>query len=436
MIIKNYKLLAKNKQRRICLSIIDHMLSLLQPSKIINQNIKISNYKVIIGKNIYDLNNFENIYLIGIGKGSLNLSLQVIKIIKKIKAAYIIDVEEKNYFRLNKNINFTKGDHPLPSINNFRFSKKIIDKFYGKLSENDLIFVVICGGGSAMLVYPYKISLNKYININQQLLRSGANIYEMNIVRKHLDLMKGGGLAKILYPAKIISLILSDVPENDLSFIASGPTVKDRTSINEALRIIKKYKLKGIDKNYLIETIKDEKYFRKVDNILILNNLIILRETKKFIENKFKLKVKILSNKLIGEVNYISQYLLKKIIKSKNNILLLGGETTVKVKGKGQGGRNQELVLRFLKYLKEKYQKEKDKFLIISVNSDGWDNTKFAGAIGDYLTLKKAEKLKLDINKFLLENDSFNFFKKTGDGLITGRLPINIADLILVYKNK
>jgi glycerate-2-kinase len=251
----------------------------------------------------------------------------------------------------------------------------------------------------------------------------------MNTIRKHLDLVKGGGLLKILYPAKVISFIFSDVPGNDLSFIASGPTVKDKTNIATALKIIKKYKLKSVRKEDLIETPKEEKYFKNVRNILALSNLTALKAMKEKAES-LGLKAKILTDNLKGDVKDVAKFLFQEIKKSKEKILIAGGETTVKVKGKGKGGRNQELVLWFLKTLTY----ADSNFLIVSLNSDGWDNTEFAGAIGDKITLEKAEKLKLDIDKFLENNDSFHFFKKTKDGIITGRLPINVADLILAWE--
>jgi glycerate 2-kinase len=360
---------------------------------------------------------------------------------------------------------YFKGTHPLPSRKNFLFTKKIIERFQGKLTKDDLVIVLVCGGGSAMLVYP-KINLKKYIQVNQELLKSGANIYEMNTIRKHLDLVKGGGLLKILYPAKVISFIFSDVPGNDLSFIASGPTVKDKTKIGDALKIIKKYKLKSVRKEDLIETPKEEKYFKNVRNILALSNLTALKAMKEKAES-LGFKAKILTDNLKGDVKDVAKFLFQEIKKSKEKILIAGGETTVKVKGKGKGGRNQELVLWFLQYtdlygskmdntdnknqrlfaldpresayknnirVNPRCNQSSSAYLIISLNSDGWDNTEFAGAIGDKITLEKAKKLKLDIDKFLENNDSFHFFQKTKDGIITGRLPINVADLILVWK--
>jgi glycerate-2-kinase len=427
-IIKNFKDLAINKERKILLEIIKTGLKALDYEKVL-KNLDLSRV----------LKKYQNVYLIGFGKGSAK-AVDILRKKIKFKEIYVIDVTGS----------YTRGTHPLPSEKNFKFTQKVVERFNGKLTQKDLVMVIVCGGGSAMFTYPV-VGTQKFKEINQQLLKSGANIYEMNILRKHLDLVKGGGLAKILYPAKVISLIFSDVPGNDLSFIASGPTVKDKTTINDALKIIKKYKIKGISKNDLIETPKENKYFKNVENRLVLSNLTALYAMKEK-ANQLGLRAKILTDKLEGEVSQVAKYLLNEIKKSREELILCGGETTVKVKGNGKGGRNQELVLWFLKYLKEKTQVlgknfnfdprndslrgSVPNFIILSLASDGWDNTEFAGAIGDYLTLEKAKKLNLDLDKFLQNNDSFHFFQKTKDGLKTGRLPINVADLILVLKTK
>jgi glycerate-2-kinase len=427
MIIKNFKSLALNKERKIALDIVEAGFSALDYEKIdFEQYLYQHELARILTRN----NTNKNIYLIGFGKGSAKIA-DILRKKIKFKEIYVIDVnfpKSLREVRTSPREIYFKGTHPLPSRKNFLFTKKIIERFQGKLKKDDLVIVLVCGGGSAMLVYP-NIPLKKYIQVNQELLKSGANIYEMNTIRKHLDLVKGGGLLKILYPAKVISFIFSDVPGNDLSFIASGPTVKDKTNIATALRIIKKYKLKSVRKEDLIETPKEEKYFKNIRNILALSNLTALKAMKEKAES-LGLKAKILTDNLKGDVKDVAKFLFQEIKKSKEKILIAGGETTVKVKGKGKGGRNQELVLWFLKTLTY----TDSNFLIISLNSDGWDNTEFAGAIGDKITLEKAEKLKLDIDKFLENNDSFHFFKKTKDGIITGRLPVNVADLIILCK--
>jgi glycerate 2-kinase len=331
MIIKNFKSLTLNKERKIALEIVEAGLSALDYEKI-----DFEKYIPGLGPDKSGKHpGNKNIYLLGFGKGSSKIA-DILRKKVKFKEIYVIDVKGR-YF---------KGTHPLPSRKNFLFTKKIIERFQGKLTKDDLVIVLVCGGGSAMLVYP-KINLKKYIQVNQELLKSGANIYEMNTIRKHLDLVKGGGLLKILYPAKVISFIFSDVPGNDLSYIASGPTVKDKTKIADALRIIKKYKLKSVKKEDLIETPKEEKYFKNVRNILALSNLTALKVMKEKAES-LGIKAKILTDNLKGDVKNVAKFLFQEIKKSKEKILIAGGETTVKVKGKGKGGRNQELVLWFL----------------------------------------------------------------------------------------
>ncbi len=426
MIIKNFKKLSLTPERKKALLILEEGLKALNPDNFFKKNLRVDKDCLYLQKNKISLK-AKNIYLIGFGKGSAKIS-QILARKIRFKEGYVIDVLQRSFEY--KKIKFFQGTHPLPSEANLNFTKLVYEKFNQKLTKDDLVFVVVCGGGSALFVYPAKINLKKYIELNQALLKVGADIYEMNSIRKHLDLVKGGGLAKILYPAKIVSLIFSDVPGNDLSVIASAPTVKDRIIKKTAWKIIKKFKLDKLIKfEDLIETPKEDRYFNKVKNILVMSNLTGLLAMKMKAE-ELGLKAKIVKDNLKGEVKKTAHDLLNKIKKEKRNTLLLfGGETTVKVKGKGKGGRNQELVLWFLSKLKPD-----DNYLIISLNSDGWDNTEFAGAIGDKLTLEKAKDLNLNFQEFLENNDSFSFFKKVEDGIFTGRLPFNVADLILVYK--
>lgn len=435
-LIKNYKNLSITFFRKIALDILEYGLKSLDYKKAIDDLFRKSKFSRIIER-------YKNIYLIGFGKGSS----QIVKLLTKkiyFKAAYVIDFKKIS----GKQIKSFIGSHPLPSFANLKFSKIILDTFAHKLTNNDLVFVVVCGGGSSMLTYPV-VSLNKFIQLNSELLKSGANIYEINTVRKHLDIMKGGGLAKILYPAKIISLIFSDVPGNDLSFIASGPTVYDKTTIQNAIKIMSKYNIQSVSKEDLIETPKEKIYFKRTSNILMLSNKTALDNMIIFAKNAYNLRGKVISYDLKGEVTKIAKYFLKLSKQLRYyDFIIAGGETTVNIKGKGKGGRNQELALRFLQLMSRyklcsevldsdisKKSNDKDKMLLITVNSDGWDNTKFAGALCDCLTLKKAVKYKMNIDAYLANNDSFNFFVKVKDGIQTGKLPVNVADFILLFKN-
>ena len=238
--IKNFETLAINHERRVVLELIESALASIQPQKILAANFVLRDNFLAIGRSpAVNLEDFERIFLVGFGKGSAKISSIIEEVLgEKLTDGWVIDVSEEALLR----IKFTLGTHPLPSQANIDFTNKVVEKLSG-LTEKDLVIIVTCGGGSVMFEKPYKFTLEKMIDINQVLLHSGADINEMNTVRKHLDIVKGGDFAKIIYPATVFNLIFSDVPGNDLSVIASGPTVRDKTSIEDALNVLKKHNL-------------------------------------------------------------------------------------------------------------------------------------------------------------------------------------------------
>ncbi len=423
MLIKNFEALNKTPERKICLELIETALASIQPQNIIQKNFSLTNNTLTIKDKAIDLNRFERIFLLGFGKGSAGLSKHIENILGNLLTeGYVIDLQPNSFSK----IEITVGTHPLPSENNLSFTKRAIERL-GNLTEKDLVIVVIAGGGSALFENPYKINLEKLIEVNKSLLLSGATITQMNIVRKHLSVVKGGGLIKPLYPASIVSVIASDVPGNDLSAIASGPTVKDETTKEDAIGVLKKFnlfdKLK-LSEDDFIETPKEDKYFENTSNILLVSNetaLLAMQEKAK----ELGLNAEIFSDKFQGDAKTAGKELIDK---TSSGILLAGGETTVKVMSSGgRGGRNQELVLAALPYINEAVT-------VASFDSDGWDNSPFAGAIGDSKTLENARNLGLDPNQYLEKDDSFSFFEKVGDGIITDRLPSNVSDLMIVIR--
>ncbi|OGH28764.1 MAG: hypothetical protein A3C27_02930 [Candidatus Levybacteria bacterium RIFCSPHIGHO2_02_FULL_39_36] len=424
MFIKNYRELAKTTERKIVLELIEAALESIQPEEVFKQNVQRHGNILSISGQEFDLDDFERVFILGFGKGSAGNSKLLEKLITdRLTEGFVIDTEGEKF----EKIEFTKGTHPLPSETNYKFTQNVLEKL-SNLNEKDLILVIICGGGSAMFVHPHSISLSQKIAVGKALLKSGANITEMNIVRKHLSDVKGGGLAQILYPATVATLIYSDVPGNDLSTIASGPTTLDRTTIEDALHVIKKYNLEeelNLSKDAFVENPQDKKYFEKVHNVIVLSNQTALSAMQKkakelgwhakIFSDRFESEAKLAREKLISATHH-------------GSILLVGGETTVHVgKNAGRGGRNQELVLAALKYVGRE-------ITIASVASDGWDNTENTGAIGDYKTAEQAIDLGVEPLKYLEANNSFEFFEKTNDAIITGRLPSNVSDLIVVLR--
>ncbi len=424
-IIKNYKSLAKDKKRRDILSIIEAGLHSIQPIEVLEKNVSLKDNILFIKNKKYDISQYKRIFILGIGKGSADIAdILNERLNGLVTSGDVIDLTLKKI----KNIKVTKGEHPLPTQTNLNFTKGVIEK-YSKLKNTDLVITIICGGGSALFEYPSKISKDLLIDISKIMLTSGVPIEEMNTIRKHLSKVKGGQLAELIYPAKIISLIFSDIPGNDLSFIASGPTVKDKTNIADAISIINKFDIQSklnINLSIFTETPKDNKYFENISNTLMLSNVTALNTMfKKAI--KLGYKSTILSDRIQMEARELGEYLIKKTYQ--DTVLLGGGESVVTVHGNGKGGRNQEASLASYKYV------DKDT-VFISIGTDGWDNSDFAGGIMDDITIKDANKLGLVFDDYINNDDSYNFFKKTGDAIITGKLPSNVSDLMIVLKRK
>ena len=341
----------------------------------------------------------------------------------RLTEGYVIDVVEDEHF---KKLHYTKGTHPLPSKENFTFTAHAIEKLE-RATEKDLVIIVTCGGGSVLFEAPNTLSLERITEVNKALLQSGANITEMNAIRKHLSKVKGGGLAKILYPATVVNLIYSDVPGNDLSVIASGPLVKNTSSMKDVEKIMKKYSLDTkakLSMSDFVETPTDAKYFEKVSNVLMLSNLTALNAMEKK-ARELGYEVHVMTDRLQGDAEVLGEQLINET--PFEHILLAGGESTVKVTGKGVGGRNQALVLNALKHI------EGDT-VIASFGTDGWDFTEFAGAIADKDTLAKVKKTHLNVQEFIDDDNSTRFFESEHDGIITGHLDSNVSDLYIVLR--
>jgi hypothetical protein len=280
---------------------------------------------------------------------------------------------------------------------------------------------------SILLCLPHDMSCETLINITKTLTKKGADIFELNTVRKHFSEIQGGGLAKVCYPAQVVSLIFSDVLGNDLSMVASGPTVYDKTTVADAAKILLKYDVLKTcippDCQFL-ETPKHPKYFTKVKNVLVCSNLNALEAMREKAE-ELGFNAHIENTMLSGEASEVGKSLALREPKA-GSCILFGGETTVEIKGDGSGGRNQELALSALPYMQPNSS-------LISASSDGWDNTDHAGALVDQELLEKAKNLNLSPEEYLAKSDSYNFFKQARDGaLCTGRLGSNVSDLVIM----
>jgi len=358
---------------------------------------------------------------------------------------------------LESSVLIFEAGHPLPDENGLKATEEAI-KLLRDADEDTLIVCSISGGGSALLVSPYEgISLKEKQQITELLLNAGADIYELNTVRKHISKVKGGRLAEIAYPAKVISLILSDVIGDRLDVIASGPTSPDSTTYNDALEVLKKYRLIDKAPQSIVETLQKgakglinetpkegSNIFHNVENIIIGSNRIALDAAKKKAEES-GVSTEIISYELTGEARKAGKWLAgiamaKKLQRATGHgpgvskeynstlqpiCLISGGETTVTVKGRGMGGRNMELALSFAMAIEGI-----DGITLLSAGTDGTDGpTDAAGAIVDGETIKKARAIHIDPLEYLNNNDSYNFFRKIDALFITGPTGTNVMDI-------
>ena len=302
-------------------------------------------------------------------------------------------------------------------------------KFVQNKRSDELVIFLVSGGGSSLLAMPDDITLDDKVHVTNTLLKSGATIQEFNCIRKHLSKIKGGKLVENM-KCQGIGLVMSDVEGDDLSSIASGTTYMDDTTYADALEIIKKYKIgwKIPDEVFtLLKNRMNEKELEtpkkaKIENYVIANNDDCLNEMKIKAE-KMGYTVSIMH--IFGDIKEVVTKILEKISENEKTCIIFGGEPTVKVLGKGMGGRNQELVLRLLKNT----QKSK-KLVISSAGTDGVDgNSVFAGAI--------TENVKIDLNvmkEFLKNNDSGRFFQKQKGNIKTNPTHTNLMDIGVILR--
>ncbi len=416
MIIKNFSKIATSKTRKDALAIINAGIESVLPSVSMKKQIKIAGNKLSIQGNSWNLSKYYRIYVVGAGKASCDMAKALEGILgNRVTKGLVIDTR---HVKLKK-IKVVQGTHPLPSQVNVDATKEIVS-LLESASSRDLVINLISGGGSALLVYP-RIELERQIEVTKMLLKRGAAIQEINTVRKHLSYVKGGQLAKFCSDSDIITLIISDVISNNLEVIASGPTVLDTSTVTDAMRIAKKYKLPSLP---FVETPKIK--LDNVTNILLFTN-VLAAKAMEYKAMSLRYKTKLLSTNLNGEAREVGKKLAK--MAWKNTAIIAAGETTVNVRGDGKGGRNQELVLSACKYIKNG--------VVVSCSTDGVDFiTESAGGIVDDKTLGLAEKAKLDVDEYLNNNNSYNFLKKTKGVIVTDKTGTNVGDLMLVLGNK
>ncbi len=412
------------------------------PDKLIQQKVSIRNSTLVISPLEFSLATIQNTFVIGAGKASALMTREIENILDdRISGGHV--VTKYGHACELKHITITEAGHPTPDENGYSATQKILDIAH-HAKENDLIICLISGGGSALLTdFPEGSSLKDIILTNDLLLKSGADIKEMNAVRKHLSKVKGGQLAKAAFPATVVSLILSDVLGDPIDTIASGPTAPDNSTFEDAWQVLDKYNLLSVIpesiKNYLTKSEPEtpkagDPVFSKTNNIIIGNNKLALEAASRK-ANALGINSFIITLELQGDTALAANQIVNTALRFQKDdsvrkpcCLLFGGETTLQVTGNGIGGRNQHLALSAALLLKN--QKG---ITLVSAGTDGTDGpTTAAGAIVDAATVVKAIASEIDPERYLTDFDSFHFFEKAGGHVITGPTMTNVMDLVVV----
>lgn len=413
----------------------------------VKRGLKRERERLWVGKKRYDLSGFHHIFVVGAGKATASMAKGLESILGERISKGIIVVKYGHKEKLT-HIKVREASHPFPDERGKEAAEEILS-LAREAGEDDLLIVLLSGGGSALLSLPEPpLTLKEKRETTEILLRSGARIDEINSIRKHLSHIKGGRLAKAAFPATCLTLIISDVVGDKLEVIASGPTAPDDSTFGDAWKVVKKYRLEKVLPSRVVEILREgmegkrEETPKKENPIFgrcywhfLATNSIALQEARKKAE-EMGFPALILSSLLEGEAREIARFhsrIVKEVKRTGNPLsapccLLSGGEATVTVKGKGEGGRNQEFALAFALDLGG----EKE-VLLLSAGTDGTDGpTPAAGAFVDETTLKRAKKLGMEGEDYLERNDSYNFFKSLGDLFITGPTGTNVMDLRII----
>ena len=400
-----------------------------------------------IGEHRFKFADYDRILVAGTGKAGAPMAKALEGLLGDRISDGVIVVKEGHGLPL-QHVRIHEAGHPVPDDRGIRGAEDVLS-LVNAAGERDLVICVISGGGSALLVAPAEgVTLEDKQEVTRLLLACGADIHEINTVRKHLSRAKGGGLARLAYPATVVSLILSDVIGDDLNVIASGPAVPDTSTFADARGVFQKYDIwdqvpesiqhrirQGLSGDIEDTPKAGDAVFRRCYSELVGTNIQALIAASKEAQLKGYQSL-ILSSTVEGEAREVVKMFAafaKEVRNSANPIpapacILCGGETTVTIQGQGKGGRNQEFALASAIIIDGM-----ENIVVLSGGTDGTDGpTDAAGAIADGSTITRARANDLDALDFLRRNDSYHFFQPLGDLIITGPTRTNVSDVYMV----
>ena len=427
--------------------IFDAALQAVDPAAATRRHVVRNGDRLDIGGHAVDLDRIDRICIVGAGKAGAVMAGAMESILGDRLSGGVVNVKYGHTAPLRR-VELIEAGHPIPDIAGVAGSEKIVS-LLDNLGADDLVFCLLSGGGSALLPLPASgVTLEEKQTVTGRLLDCGATINEINTVRKHISRVKGGQLARLASPARMVSLVLSDVIGDPLDVIASGPTVPDESTYADCGKIVGRYGLekdlppsvmryleKGVNGNEPETPGPGDPVFDRTQNIMIANNRLAL-DTARIEAEKRGYNPLVLSSSIDGETREVARVyaaMAREIERHGDPVrrpacVISGGETTVTLKGGGQGGRNQEFVLAATAGIAGL-----DRTVVFSAGTDGTDGpTDAAGAVADGRTLARAAERGLDAEAYLDENDAYNFFEPLGDLVITGPTHTNVMDLRLL----
>jgi hydroxypyruvate reductase len=441
--------IAERQLRQDAAALMRAALDAVDPGEAIHRVLALGEAEILVEDRRYPLSRRGLLLVVGAGKAGATMAQAVENILgERIHGGLVITKRGQAAEYSGKRITIVEGAHPTPDDAGMLGAQRIAEMLE-PLGPQDLVICLISGGGSALLTLPANgIELSHLQELTEQLLRSGATINEINCIRKHLSLIKGGQLARMAYPAKVVTLILSDVVGSPLDVIASGPTVPDPTTFEDAWAILERYhlirrlhpsirgRLQAGMTGAVPETPKEgDPVFGNVHNVIIGSNEIAARAAMEE-ARKRGFNVALLSTYIEGEARQAARVLAavgKECAHSGNPVpppacIIAGGETTVTISGKGKGGRNQELAMAAAIAL-DGWQR----VALATLATDGGDGpTDAAGAFVTGKTVQRARDLGFNPLDYLDENDSYSFFRQLEDAVVTGATGTNVNDLTFI----
>ena len=377
-----------------------------------------------VARALEDLQIDKEVYLLAVGKAAFNMALEASRHVS-IKEGIVIS----KYGHISgsiKNVECFEAGHPIPDRNGLKASEEAI-RMCEDLKSDDIVLFLLSGGASALFESPL-IPLERLQDLSTQMLKKGLNIFEINAVRKKLSRVKGGRFGDLCKPAKVYSIILSDVLSDRLDTIGSGPTVRDETGTQETLKILEDHDIDLCENIRKIILSSAPGKADNCENIVIGSVRILCQKAMKEAE-RLGYKAVLIDDHIDMEARDAGQFLFEKIQEYRGSgedvALIMGGETIVHVKGKGLGGRNQELVFSQMKNIAGM-----DDVLIMSVGSDGTDGpTDAAGGYVDGSSYEKLKKAGGDFEALLEDNDSYHGLKMIGSLIFTGPTGTNVNDI-------